>query len=128
MEKKKWIKTKRMQQQLQWVQQNKQNKFAFTKLNHSTSNKQTKIDCNYNWKAEESMMFDAKNLSCLAVERMAVARRFNNNFVTCGLARGEHQLRHPLLVALQQRVIRNGHYGNDAGSWDCDIYGNRAIA
>jgi hypothetical protein len=90
--------------------------------------------CNSDWEKEESMILNAKNLSCLAIERVAIARQTNTTTMNnskdrnsgSNARKGEKRLRHPLAVALLQRVIRNGFYNSDTTEfWDCNVYGDR---
>ena len=80
------------------------------------------------------MILHANNLSCLAIERVKIARQTttttisssNDNNSGRNVRKEEKRLRHPLAVALLQRVIRNGFYSTDTTKfWDCNVYGDR---
>lgn len=91
------------------------------------------------WDVEESFILTSDSLSCLAMERVAIARHTttsamskristNGTGTATTISKGEGRLRHPLLVALLQRVMRAGFYGEDASDerlWNCNAYGER---
>jgi len=146
----KWITIQRTQHQYEQQGQKRSLSDFSTKNNYTIDPNKTNNDdydnnnyyninvfnCNRDWGKEESIILDAKNLSCLAIERVAMARHSttmsmssrdhnsSSTVITNGSGKKETRLRHPLLVALLQRVIMNGYYGNDS-FWDCNAYGDR---
>lgn len=102
--------------------------------------------CLGNWEDEESAILVSRTLPCLATERVAMARHTTTSTMAGVVAAAaaitanatpqrEHEddhrrLKHPLLVALLQRVIEGGFYGGvyDAsaeGARNCNVYGDR---
>lgn len=106
-----------------------------TNNNNDDSRRHNNVfNCISDWEKEESMILHANNLSCLAIERVKIARQTttttisssNDNNSGRNVRKEEKRLRHPLAVALLQRVIRNGFYSTDTTKfWDCNVYGDR---
>ena len=93
----------------------------------------TTFSCNLDWEKEESILLDAKNISCLAAERVAISRNtitgsmmsLSSSKIKQRETKMKSRLQHPLLLALIQRAIQDGFYGTDTKSWDCNAYGDR---